>query len=480
MAYAADFEHDIFISYARGSDAEENPETHGWVTEFFRALEGALKVRIAQPEKLRVFFDRRSLGANFMLDEILAAARSSAVFVAITSTAYVSRDWPLKELAAFGAAAAKGPPRAAPEAQPSRRLFAVEYLPLDDGENYPELLAHHNRPAFWKLDDPHSSVSLPMMPGVDPEFRARIHRLAAEIKNTLVALNRKPAAVAAPVVQQPAEGTVFLAQCTDDLEDEHAQVRSHLTQYGYRVLPDGDHPQGGDAFIEAVANDLGHADLFVQLLGPRAGRRPSDLPQGHVRAQFDLATEAGKPMMLWRRPDMDLSAIADAEHALLLNDANVIASGLASFKSDIHQRLQSRKQGGDLLPPNLIFVNADQSDVEAAKDMKRKLEARKLTTFVPMFEGSTEKRQSDLDNLITHCDVVIFVYGNAELDWLRAQAMRFNKLRPNDELRAKLLLVGPPDEKPGDIGFYMRGLKRVECSGDWPVEPILDVIGKPH
>jgi hypothetical protein len=68
--------------------------------------------------------------------------------------------------------------------------------------------------------------------------------------------------------------TVLLAQVTDDVEDEADQLLRYLNQYGDEivVLPKASYSQGGEAFMTAFRQDLGQAELFVQILGRRAGR----------------------------------------------------------------------------------------------------------------------------------------------------------------------------------------------------------------
>ena len=71
--------------------------------------------------------------------------------------------------------------------------------------------------------------------------------------------------------------TILLAQVTNDLYDERDQVVAYLSQFGAKILPEGDYKQGGPEFAEAFKADLAQAGLFVQLLGPYRSNRPPDL-----------------------------------------------------------------------------------------------------------------------------------------------------------------------------------------------------------
>jgi len=81
MAYTTGFEYDLFISYAAVNDIEPvTDDGRGWVTMFVRNLEMVLASRLGGREKLRIYFDRRNLGGNHELQELLEAVGRSALF----------------------------------------------------------------------------------------------------------------------------------------------------------------------------------------------------------------------------------------------------------------------------------------------------------------------------------------------------------------------------------------------------------------
>ncbi len=472
MAFTTGFEYDLFISYARVDDSEKMPTGRGWVSEFVSRLQSALQSRLGGPDSLRIFFDQNSLGANQQLPELLDAASRSAVFLALASPAYAERPWTQKELAAFVAST-----------DDINRLFAVEFLPLDAGSDYPEPLNMHKRAKFWETDEPHSTVPIPLMPDGTGPYRNRIHDLAAQIRARLVALNTRKeiGALAEAIVDDTArrkKGVVFLAQTTDDLEEDRLQVQRYLEQFGYLVIPRADYPQGGEQFSAAVHEDLKDAKLYVHLLGARGGRRPPDLPLGYARAQFDAARQARVPTMLWRRPDMDLAAVTDTDHLAILNDADVIASGLESFKADVRRRLETRQKEPPppLAPQTLVFINADESDYEVAKMVREEFTARDMTAVIPMYQRNAAEFHEDLKEHLTDSDVLVFLYGRAPEAWIRQQLKFFSKLRPGAKARVVAVLVGPPEGKPDDLGVSFKGLTRVPAFEDWKVTPILDLI----
>jgi hypothetical protein len=88
------------------------------------------------------------------------------------------------------------------------------------------------------------------------------------------------------------------------LEEEREQVRRYLEQFNITVLPKDNYPQGGNDFKTAFTKDLSVAGFFVQLLGPKQGRTPPDLPEGYTRFQHNQALEANMQLMQWRHPEL--------------------------------------------------------------------------------------------------------------------------------------------------------------------------------
>lgn len=476
MAYATGFEYDVFISYAAINDVEPVADNgRGWVTMFVRQLEMVLASRLGGREKLRIYFDQRNLGGNHELQELLDAVGRSALFLAITSTAYAERDWTKRELDAF----LKGAPD-------SQRLFVAEYLPLDAGEAHPYPLNDRRRLKFWDVDEMSSLAAMPLTLK-DNAFRNRVHDLADQIKRQLVAINA--AEVVRPAISKAAEviaddgarrskGIVFLAQTTDDLEEERDQLRRYLEQFGFLVLPAGDLPGGGEAFRSEAERDIKEADLYVHLLGPRAGRYPADLEDGYGATQIKAAREAGKKLLLWRHPELDLDKVTDARQRALLTDPAVVVCGLESFKATVRSSLEARAKQEDRerLTPSLVFIDASELDHDVAKIVKQEFEARKIPVAVPLYQGSAEEVRDDLTGNLKDCEVLVFIYGVAPQAWVRAQMRLFNKLRSGARARLVAIFVGPPDEKPADIGFSMPDLHRIDFPQQWSAARVREMI----
>jgi hypothetical protein len=164
MSYVAGFKYDVFVSYAHADDVLDS-SGQGWVASLVERLKEALRQRLSGTTEIRWYFDTHSLQSNHQLEEILSAVRQSACFLAIASRSYAERPWTKRELSSFVAAAGS-----------TRRLFAVECLPLDPGESYPDPLNSHKRLPFWRLPEPDRVTPMPISPVLDAAlFHQRVH-----------------------------------------------------------------------------------------------------------------------------------------------------------------------------------------------------------------------------------------------------------------------------------------------------------------
>jgi hypothetical protein len=480
MAFVSRYEYDLFVSYAHADNVER------WVTEFVDVLKKALLQRLGGQDA-RVFFDTSDTRANSQLSGLLAAVENSALFLAIGSPSYAGREWPRDELDTFVRRVS----------DPSR-LFMIECLPLGEGESYPPPLDTQIRFPFWRPSGPRP-IAMAYSPVTDAEeFRPLVHSLAADIKDKLVSLRLlsradEPSKVrlsiardsdaeanAFPKPAGSAKKVILLAQVTDDVEDERDQLRSYLKQYEDEiiVLPEAGYPQGGEAFKAALSWDLSRADLFVQLLGSRAGRTPPDLLEGYTHQQVDSAKAAGVPILQWRHPGLDPESITDLQYKKILAGDTVIASGLEAFKRYVLKRIRTPQPA--YRPPRsaTVFIDADKQDLEIANEIQKECLRQSLTTILPMNGPSSEANRRDLADNLTDCDALFFIYGNTTQDWIRSQLRFFSKVKPKRETEPRILAIcsGPPP-KP-EPGITVPNARVIVCPDQWNIEPIRSLIAE--
>ena len=99
------------------------------------------------------------------------------MFLAVGSPSYVNRQWTRDELAAFVAIS-----------DDPARLFALERLPLDPGERYPDPLHDYFRINFWQRDQSETDIPLTLTPRLNTTlYYLRLQTIAEQIRGQLVA-----------------------------------------------------------------------------------------------------------------------------------------------------------------------------------------------------------------------------------------------------------------------------------------------------
>lgn len=460
MSIVPGFAHDLFVSYAH-FDNDEDAQGVRWVSRFQLDLKHTLRQRLGEDPD--IFFDTRSFEVGDHVDFLIENARNSAVFVALLSPSYVAREFTIRELQAF---CAHGGDAAA--------VVTVELLPVEDDRIHP-LLQGRKRTPFWWKDVAEQDIPLRLTAKFNPEvYNERLQILTHQIKKLLAERRQNPAA--SPVANTtpstapsggiaPARSAVLLAQTTDDLYDERERVRACLEQFGVRVLPEADYPQGGAAFAAAVDTDVARCGLMVQLLGGFGSRKPPDLPQTYAQYQYETAKAHGVKVLQWRRPDLDLAAITHRDKPLL-QSPEVLAVGLEEFKAEVVRLCKQAAAAPSISKtgPCHIFIDADRSDKDLADAVLKAFEDRKSCTAArPLFEGSAKDIVDDLDANLLNCGALFLLYGNAPPAWVRAQLLRYSKLeRQRDTpLQLKTIVLGPPVPKP-ELA-WSGGFDRVDC-----------------
>ena len=435
MAYVSAYDYDIFVSYARIDDEADFPEDTKWITTFVAYLTTALRKRLGGTNDLKIFFDRSEMKSNVELEELKRAAGKSALFLAVCSRAYAERNWTRDELSAF-----------ASQADSTKRIFAIEIMPLDADQRYPDLLENRHREPFFSQTDPLKGTTIPVSQS-DLRFGHLVHDLAEQIRSQLYAMRAvgDVQALAEKMDLQPGKAkasaaspdqrVVFVGQATDDLAFQTDQLRRYLEQFGHKVVPERDIRQDKEGFEEDTRENLKGAGLFVQLLGPFAGRTPVGMVGSYAKTQADLAAAEGISAMRWRSMDLDLASIPDPDHLETLTGDGVIVSGFESFKSEVNAKLEkiaavkpAPTQSEDSSLP-VVFINADRSDLEYARKVRDEFARNGFMASIPLDRGEEMDLQSYLRENLIECDGLVMIYGDTSPVWATRNLRHFNKLR---------------------------------------------------
>ena len=443
--------YDLFVSYAH-LDNED-----GWVSGVVNRLRMMLAMHAGR--KISVFFDPL-LNANDRVNDITDRVRASNLFLAIGSPAYTQREWTRRELETFWEA----------HKDPSR-MFIAERRPLLASMSYPKIITDHIRtPLYRYYEERELHCEYPVgNETLDLELQGLAKSIVAQLSNPGPAGNiarsddnagKGRSATISKVVGK----TVLLAQSSEALDDEHTQVRAFLKQQGIRVLPETEYPQGAGEFKEAFLMDLSSADLFVQLLDRRKGRCPPDMEVGYQQFQADAARENSVDTMQWRDQRIIMDEVHE-EHRHLLDRETVMACGLEEFKQSLLKQAKKKVPADKPRNGAVVFIGADQSDFELARKLSEACKEHNLVAMLPNEDPDRESDgQRDLRESLETSKATVYLYGNAKVDWVRAQVRFF--IKTGWQMGLPIVIGTPPPTDKPKLNISIPGAVEIESEDE--------------
>jgi hypothetical protein len=269
MAYLPQFENDIYISYA--SDDNFNfayQFNEGWIDLFYQYLGVELSRRIGRLGAIKAW--RKVRGDEEFNLIIKSAIEESALFIAVTSDAYFSSDFCLKELNTFYGSA--GTTRVGNHS----RVFFVEFEPVPRAR-WPEHISNHEILSypFFDQDQNLNDQRFPADPRSEI-FQKQIKVLARDIIRVLDLLRDvSPAEVQAgtesvePVEPvEPAKSAIFISYRRGEGTPYAGRLYDGLaTHFGEdRVFMDLDTIEPGDDFVEVITNYVSSCSVLIALI----------------------------------------------------------------------------------------------------------------------------------------------------------------------------------------------------------------------
>ncbi|MGH6891704.1 MAG: hypothetical protein ACREEP_05555 [Dongiaceae bacterium] len=155
-----------------------------------------------------------------------------------------------------------------------------------------------------------------------------------------------------------------------------------------------------------------------------------------------------KPILQWRDPGDDPTAIPDQSHRALVEGAR--ACGFEEFKRTAVEAAHRKPAASKTRTPQVsVFVNADREDLDVARQLSTLLAKQGVECYWPLLEGSPEKVRQDLQENLKECDGLVLIYGASEPSWVRDQLRQGRKVLSQREraIAALAIYLGPPEQK---------------------------------
>ena len=429
MAYVTGYEHDVFISYAHIDD-EPLGAGQGWVTTLAGHLKNVLDKGLGCRDTV-IWMDHGLTGNEPFAQQIEDALRGCATLLVIASPSYLRSEWCTRERNAFLKAVRE-------RSAAGSRIFRVDFDKLDPNDfplEFRELLGY----PFWTLDKNGNprTLGLPMVDAQrEPEYFTMLTKLRIELGAELKRLRSLRSGQPTVTSSGPC---IFLAEVTDDQDEQREELDAYAKQAGLTVLPETWYPREElGAFQQRMEADLRQSKLFVQLLSHIPGKRPPGWPSRLPVVQYEQAKRVGLPILQWRSRELDLEKLktASLEHYNLVIGPEVRACGIEEFKHAVVE--EATRTPKPTPPPKgnrasvLVFVNSDSSDRPLAEEVCRILAEEGVGYSLPLLEENTKPSdiREDLELNLATCDGLILVYGNTPVTWVRRQLAQGRKIQP--------------------------------------------------
>ncbi len=461
MAYVPDYEYDIFVSYAQVDNKCLPGIEKGWVTTLVESLKNELPKKLGRAEGLSLWIDYELPRNVQITDEILSTLKNCATLLVILSPGYLASPWCQREKGVFLNAVQE-------RRRAGSRVFLIE---LDDigMEDRPSEFQDTLKYQFWMKDHKTRSPRIlgypkPNYPDDQPYYE-RLSDLAYEIADELKRLRKLPDMDTSAHQSTENRPCILLAEVTDDLDSQRNEVKRYLDQAGINVLPDSYYPIKPNDFAQALNDDLGRCELFVQLLSRITGKKTDELPKGYAGLQYECALKYGKPILQWRSPELDLAEIKDNEHQTFLQGDKVLAIKMEEFKSEVvRQTFFTPPPPQEKTIQTLVFVNMETSDRPLAKTVCDMLDQSGVEYALRLSIGKPSEIREDLKRLLLECDGLIIIYGSTTASWVREQLLYCRKVIQERERPLKAIAVyeGPPEPKD-PLDFKLKNMHILNC-----------------
>jgi hypothetical protein len=492
MSAVQGFEYDIFISYSHIDDEPTIEGKPGWVDFFEDLLRKRLRVKLGG--EVNIFRDTQLSKFGTFSDQLNKAISTSAVLVSIISPKYVQSKWCLIEMGEFLKQA--GIDRII-------KIVKTTYDNVELDDNAKSLLTQIKDVLEFRFykKDPSSKLIKDLMPEIREDHVPECIDMVDELVQNLVIRFKNLRAANLPKQDSPstveasppppcppetsavaaapgaANGAsdqnqiiIYLAETTDDLEEERSRIKSELLQFdNYRVLPDKPLPQNAEKMILAVQDYLRQSKLSVHLIGGSYGTRLDEEERSIPHIQYELAAgmrkEAKLAQIVWMPHDLTPKEGSKHEQFVKLvknSSPDYLQTNLEDLKTEIQKTLKPSAPDmwedveGEPINVCLFCHDQDENEESVRKLFTHLKWKESFKVKLPLKEAKT-KEAGMLEmhkQILQSSDAVLLYYGSANDDWygtLWGQIQNHSSAGGTKRILAQAIYVGHPETADKDM-----------------------------
>ncbi|MGC2777816.1 MAG: toll/interleukin-1 receptor domain-containing protein [Bradyrhizobium sp.] len=306
---------------------------------------------------------------------------------------------------------------------------------------------------FWGLDNNKRPVRFGFPIPDNSPTRTQYYEV---LEALVTGLKIRAARIAQAGSDQDDPYAILLACPTPDVKAEAMRLAKTLDERGHTVHAfDVDLDIGNaETFAAAFSRALAHCDAYVQLLGTTPGKTVPGTDQRLVRAQYEMAKQAGKPSFIWRAADFDGEEVGPLYAAFLKDIASTCMIGsFVEFEEYLRKKLNdltaqqrssarcaAKSQAADVAA-SLPFVAIDAASADS--DLAQKI-ADALANYVNVDHLDYDLTGQKLADAVADNNGLILAYGTSAEGQKRTQAHFKLIRRPTQErgLKGIELAVG--------------------------------------
>ncbi len=467
MSFLSDFEHDIFISYARVDNQKD------WVTRFQDELENALNPLLGKKGAVKIWRDTEQIDGEQVFDQtIRTAIEKSALFLALYSNGYQASRFCKDELTWFHQKISNEPYGAKIDGDRSR-IYNVLLRNIHHEDWLPELkgISGHS---FHDAEEREEDLGWPS--AIDSElFQEQLRELAealfkmlSKFKDTLLA-NRTPNHSGKAGHEEAL--SVYFAEVTDPLRKMRKRVTSELSQKGITVLGPVPPPTKAVEHEREAVAAIRRATLSVHLFDDFTGKEiEDDTEHFYTHKQVELAKTHAQAQIIWVPPGLDLKTIEDSSHKDLLNDLEHGVRGRANYEfwrdippegltQNILAKLKHlRERPKPLATTSAVLLDTFVDDQPYALEQYRILWQNNIQPYINPQGNDPTQIDESLKTRLKQVSSLIILFGCVDETWVRHRLAEIVKLSiacdyPIDPF---FILLAPPAKKNTEFHFNFK------------------------
>ncbi len=331
MGYLKKFQHDMFVSYARGplgeTDSTWSPSNlvKNWTDDLVKHLTDLLVADLGKKDedRLDVWFDTRLASNKPLNGELRDRVANSATFLCVMSDYYLDSDYCRDELKTFI--------EANPNALDEGRVFVVRMRPTShlewpeelkkDGDSPPGVMFHtKERPG-----ERAQTFSWPKPDFGDQHYREAATKLQNDIDRVLRRLKEvdgdteKSRSIAD--IDISVGRPVLLGYASHDVDSLREELRVRFREQNMKVVPstEQDDPVDAGELTHLLDKELANVDALILIAGNSCEKWPRDEPAGHLSLQVERAKSRGIPVYVWIVAD-DIASIEQEDYRSYLEN----------------------------------------------------------------------------------------------------------------------------------------------------------------